>query len=60
MHRVMHRVMHHATNFVSAGEQQAAIYVYVEQRDSDDGSALEVTADMDHDTHRMFVGRRWT
>ena len=32
----------------------------VEQRDSDDGSALEVVADMDQDTHRMFVGRRWT
>ena len=32
----------------------------VEQHDSDDGSALEVVADMDEDTHRMFVGRRWT
>ena len=32
----------------------------VEQRDSDDGSALEVVADMDEGTHRMFVGQRWT
>ena len=32
----------------------------VEQRDSDDGRALEVVADMDEGTHRMFVGQRWT
>ena len=31
----------------------------VDQRDSDDGAALVVTADMDDETYRTFVGRRW-
>ena len=32
----------------------------VEQRESDDGRALEVVADMDEGTHRMFIGQSWT
>ena len=32
----------------------------VEQRDSHDGTALVVTADMDIDTYHAFVGRRWS